>query len=611
MIDWIRTLAVYGTDKPGYRKRLAVYCDLCDAKGVRSDGSIVLTRIADVIDGQLYWECKRCVTIRTTAATKIACNDTGYKERLSARSKKLWEDQNYRQKVIANNQSPIDPATMSQIMKKVWQDPIKKKNHSDSLQRPEVRDKLSNNAKKMWKKPEYRLKMNKLFSDRSKKLWGDPVYRRKVIATLTDNPKLIASGKRLWRDPIYTQRMVDLHQTLWKDADYRDKMVDMMRRRVLSPIWKQVIRQASIDNNRRINADPELRAKRHSNLSAAMIKRWNNPAQRAALIDSLNSDEAKQKLALAQLAMPRVSSIQTILYSILDDLEIPHFREYQDHPADVECLIGPYSFDCVIPRPEKRTLLVECQGDYWHSHDKVIKRDIRKQSYIINNLSNRYELKCLWEHEFLNKDRVIETVKYWLGITTATTVDYAFSEVLIKLASAVEYRLLLSKYHYLPTAPLGSQSYGAYHGDQLIAVAIFSSVRRQNMEASIGYKNDETRELSRFCINPLYQKQNFGSWFLSRAIKLLPEQYKCIITYADQTFNHDGGLYRACNFMLDKEVPADYWYVAENGWAMHKRTLYGHAKSLKLTEAEFAATHGYKKVYGSTKKRFKLIRSLH
>lgn len=603
MIDWQKTLAMFGVDKPKYRKRLSVYCDLCYANGTRSEGDIVLTRVADVVDGQLYWECKKCVTIRTTAATIVACNTQEHKNAVSERSRKLWADDAYRD-AVRDGKPPCDKERMSEIMKEVWSDPAKKQNHLESMQREETRRKLSSASKKRWSNGEYRRRMVEVFRIRGKRLWQDGEYRQKVIDSLIGNIKLSNSTKRLWQDPVYVERMTALHLQLWRDPYYRQKMVTICKRRAGDPKWRAVMQRIMIKQWQ----DQNYRDKMSESLKASATKLWQDQNYRNKVIQSLMRPEVLEKMALARSLMPRISSIQKILYSILDGLGVEHSREHKDAPADMGCMVGPYIFDCAIPRPHQKTLLIECQGDYWHSSEKATRRDLTKQSYIINHLSDQYEIKYLWEHEFMNKDRIVETLKYWLGLSKQNFVDYKLANVVIKHAPAVEYRLLLSKYHYLPTAPLGSLTMGAYYNNNLIAVAMFSAIRRQNMETSIGFHKDQVRELSRFCVHPSYQRKNFSSWFLSRCIKLLPKQYKCIVTYADQTFNHDGALYKACNFVLDREVPPDYWYVATDGWVMHKKTLYNHARSLKLTESEFAATRGYRKVFGSTKKRFKFIR---
>jgi len=319
-------------------------------------------------------------------------------------------------------------------------------------------------------------------------------------------------------------------------------------------------------------------------------KRWQDP-------------EFKEKMAIVLANQPRVSSLQTILYSILDDLGVKYYREHEDGPADSQCVIGPWTFDCVIPRKDRPDLLIECQGDYWHSRREAISKDKAKASYIANNFSDQYELKCIWEHEFLNKDKIVELLKYWLGITQLELIDFDFKKVEIHDCPAQDYKLLLSKYHYLPNAGRGGIAYGAYLHDRLIAVCVFSPLVRQNINVD-GYDQSEIRELSRLCIHPRYQKKNFASWFVSRCVKQLDDKFRCIISYCDTTFNHDGATYKACNFVQDKIIKPDYWYVSPDGWVTHKRTLYGHACKMSMTEAGYAAAHGYSKVYGREKLRF-------
>ena len=95
-----------------------------------------------------------------------------------------------------------------------------------------------------------------------------------------------------------------------------------------------------------------------------------------------------------------------------------------------------------------------------------------------------------------------------------------------------------------------------------------------------------------------------GSWFISRCLKRLSDDFKLIISYADTTYNHDGAIYKSLNFVQDGVVPSDYWYVDGDGFVMHKRKLYKHAVKMSMKEAEFAELKGYRKVFGSHKIRF-------
>lgn len=376
--------------------------------------------------------------------------------------------------------------------------------------------------------------------------------------------------KQQWQDPEYAEKIKNNSKELWKNAtpELRKKMRDCFTK-------PETLAKIIHSNKTRWNK-PEFRSK--------MLALWHNPDYRA------------------KIERVHVSCLQTLLYSILDDLGVKYFREYSDKQDDQECKIGPYSFDCVIPRENKPTLLIECNGDYWHSLPKNIKRDKAKATYIINNFPEQYELKSLWEHEFNQLNKIVSVVKYWLGLEDEI-VEYNLKDVVIKPVEHEQTKLFLSKYHYIHSPGRSGSNLGAFFGDELIAVAVFGFLPRQNISFE-GYKREEVRDLSRFCIHPKYRKKNLGSWFLKRCLKQLPDDIKLVISYADTTFNHTGALYKSSNFVLDKVVAPDYWYVSNDGWAMHKKTLYNQAVRMGLTERDYAELHGYVKIWGKEKLRF-------
>jgi len=571
MVNWGRTKELFGIDKPKYRYKVVVICDKCGVESTK-----LITKVSDFRDNQLRWICKKCDEPRHSALVKEAMSREDVKDKLSKKSKLLWQNTNYRKKIINRKYSAETLNKMSVSMKKKWNDENFANNVSSGLKK--VSDKLSKAGKNMWLNKDFKSKMIKLFKKRSKELWHNPEYRKKVSLALKGNPKIKAATRILWSDPEYKHRMISLHKKLWQNDIYRSKMLELLKKRD------------------------------YSKCSERSKELWKKEYYKMKMKAIMESENWRMKQAHARSLMPKVSSLQTILYSFLDDLNVKYYREYPDKPADKECVIGPYSFDCVIPRDGKQSLIIECQGEYWHSLNKSKSNDLSKATYIRNNLADKYELKYIWEHEFKCKDKVIENLRYWLGLSKFDIIDFELDQIEIKNCPSKEYRLLLGKYHYLVNAGIGGIAFGAYLNNELIAVCVFSPSLRQNKEESIGFKKDETRELSRLCIHPKYQKRNFASWFITRCIKLLPEQYKCIISYCDTTYNHDGTVYKACNFVLDKIVSPDYWYVDASGWVMHKKTLYNHAVVLKQTENQYAKDKGYNKVYGSEKHRYKFVR---
>ena len=406
-----------------------------------------------------------------------------------------------------------------------------------------------------------------------------------------------AGALKGWEDPEYREKLVSHLDGLRNDPEIKAKMAAVSKR----PEIKEML----LKHNQR-SYDQTTKLKMAKNLK----KRWEDPDYRKKQI-KINTEnsirnwqdpEYQKKMAKIRAEQPKVSSIQTALYEILEELDVPYYREYNDKTDDPQCTVGPYGFDCVVPRNDKSDLLIECQGDYWHSIKEVITRDQAKSTYISKHFSDKYEIKYLWEHEFADRDRIAEVLQYWLGAKT-DVVNFNFSDVEVRPVQHSDYKEFLSKYHYLANAGRGGIAHGAYLKDELIAISVFSPLLRQNIQIA-DYSREKTRELSRLCIHPKYQKKNFGSWLISKSLKLLDKKYNCIISYCDTTFNHDGAMYKASNFKLDKTIKPDYWYVDENGWVMHKRTLYSHAIKDGMVEQRYADCHGYLKVWGKEKLRF-------
>jgi len=536
MIDWNNTRIKYNrSDLSGPRPRVIVICDKCGAEGTKR-----IERKSSVVDGQLPWECAKCIANRPE---KVEQSRKG--------AIKAWENPEYRKQAEKHLNKQRSSSNFKKRMKQVYASK-KFRSKMDMVNKTKTLTKeglesLRRAIIERWKDPEVRKRTINKLSIALKRRWQNK-RQRDVMA--------IASKNR-WKDPEYKKAISDSSRKHWENQEYRDRVIESLN----SPETKLKISQASKQN-------------------------WENPEYRDKVFD----------------ATKRVSSIQILFYSILDDLNIPYYRERNDGNDDAQCRIGPYSFDCVIPRQSGPTLLIEIQGEYWHSLPGIAARDKAKANYIANNFAGIYELKYVWEHEFLDLNKICTLLSYWTG-AGIDNIPFSFKEVEVGKCKAAEVNELYAKYHYLMTGGRGGISYGAYHNDILIAACTFSPLARQNIKIK-QYMAEKTRELSRFCIHPSYQKKNFASWFLSRCIRLLPEKYECIISYADATFNHCGTIYQATNFVFDKKVRPDYWYVSNGGWVMHKKTLYNRARQMSATETEYAKLHGYIKVYGSEKTRY-------
>lgn len=361
-----------------------------------------------------------------------------------------------------------------------------------------------------------------------------------------------------------------------------------------------------VDHMRKINKDPTIMSKRiesfqetlaTTDLSKRMSERskklWTDPEFRKKVHDGMMKDATRKIMAEARMKQPRKSSLEDTTARMLTDMKVEFKRNVRT---------GPYEFDFLIQRPGQKPLLLELHGDYWHRKvEHVMENDKLKAEYWKRHLSDQYDLKYLWEHEFLCFNRASSLLKQW---TSSLPIDFDFKDVSIQRIENDRARSFIKAYHYLDYK--AGINVAAILNDQVIAIAVFSRPTRFESATCEGYQYKETMELSRFCISPSHHKKNFASWFLSRTTNELfkDESIKAIISFADLTIGHNGSIYLANNWKFIHIVPPDYWYVDDDGHFMHKRTLYGHAVRMRLKEMEFAENYGYHKIKGQGKLKF-------
>ena len=97
----------------------------------------------------------------------LAANADLTYEKRTAKLKELWQDPEYRQKMMDNFAKGHAVATdrRSEISAELWRD-------------PEFRAKISAHNRALWSKPEMRTKMSGII----KRLWQDPKFREKASA---------------------------------------------------------------------------------------------------------------------------------------------------------------------------------------------------------------------------------------------------------------------------------------------------------------------------------------------------------------------------------------------------------------------------------------------
>ncbi len=437
-------------------------------------------------------------------------------------------------------------------------------------------------TKRVWQETDgFREHQAAIQSERMKEVWIDDDYRDNL------STKIGVATKARWQDNEFRAKVVDgLKRKHAEDSEFHNKSVaalleanaartDVEKAAAIAASTvatrTQEFRDAASQRSLELWKDDDFRQR----TVAGNRKSWESPERRAAAARAL----ARQ---------PRISGLQTSLYTALDGIGITYHKE------GLETAIGYFAFDCLVPKQGTMTkhLLIECQGEYWHSKPASIHNDRAKFTYIDRYFPD-HEIMYLWEHEFSAIGRVAARLASKLGIASAN-IQYDFKDLTVVKVDKTAAREFFDAYHYIG-GNRGGDCFGAMLNGELIACVLYSKPLRQNTSAAFGVP--QIVELSRLCIKPSYTKHNLISWLLARTIPA----NQTVIAYADTTAGHHGTAYLASGFSLHHETPVDYWYVDVDGFVMHKRTLYGRAVKLRITEADYAVRFGYQKRWGGKK----------
>ena len=160
------------------------------------------------------------------------------------------------------------------------------------------------------------------------------------------------------------------------------------------------------------------------------------------------------------------------------------------------------------------------------------------------------------------------------------SVKTRFSVVSIKKAETHDW--LLNK-HYAKRLPAISYAFGLYHGEMLSGVVTFGM--SPNYMEDAAWKPFSVLELNRLVINDGLGK-NVGSYFVSHALKLLP-QGTVVISYADFDMGHHGYIYQATNWIYTGVGGrGSSIYELADGSKRHQRHMGGGKKEKMIVSGE-------------------------
>jgi len=366
----------------------------------------------------------------------------------------------------------------------------------------------------------------------------------------------------------------------WRQAEYRTKVADGKTaecRQSLSTSARKNYQKSlgewiSNHDNRRVIAeatkelwvDPEYRRKqevyfqeRGARLTAASNIALTDPEKRATWIEKIKRNNADR------LNGGWVSTTQKQFYYLMDEADIVYYPE-----GDLTRISPFYVVDCIIPVQQNmsKPLIVEINGEYWHSLSHVKLKDRQKATYIENN--TEYDLVIIEELEMHNFPMVQgKLVEYGL---TLSDIECSVSDMIIEQITEEQAKEFYSIFHYSATVRKGAITYGAFYNQRLVGVISYTFPLRRTTATRLGYQLKEVMEISRMARRTNLTCKNFLSWFISKTMKKLPTSIKCIVSFSDSTYGHTGGVYKAANFKNDGEISPDYTYLSTTG-QYHKK----------------------------------------
>lgn len=250
-------------------------------------------------------------------------------------------------------------------------------------------------------------------------------------------------------------------------------------------------------------------------------------------------------------------------------------------------VIGRLEIDMLV---RDRRVGVEYNGVYWHS-EKFKGRNYHRDKSLAAEAAG-YQLIHVWEDDWRNRRGIVETMlKRKLGVSDEPRLNArSLSYRQVTVADSVSF---LESNHLQGRAG-GSWRGGLFDGDNLVALMLMKR------------RSEGHYELTRFATSAIVRGGH--SKLLKRAIEEL--QPESIVTFADRGVS-DGGVYAACGFVRDGEIPPDYSYLVQ-GSRVHKfnyrKARFKSDPELKyvegLTERELAELNGLKRIYDAGKVRW-------
>lgn len=188
----------------------------------------------------------------------------------------------------------------------------------------------------------------------------------------------------------------------------------------------------------------------------------------------------------------------------------------------------------------------------------------------------------------------------------------------VRRASLAEARPFIERWHYSKSCPAGMNIFfGFEHGQmadlfsqEFYAVACYGISSSPQIHKSLSRQTgrkvtlSNLLELRRLCRREPAEEIPL-TWFLSQCHRRLKQKgYKFIVSFSDPDFGHNGGIYRAANFVHLGKTKSEVHFFEPDGRFIHRKTLTNQAAAIGSTVQNVVAEKNLQPASSSPKDRW-------
>lgn len=273
-------------------------------------------------------------------------------------------------------------------------------------------------------------------------------------------------------------------------------------------------------------------------------------------------------------------------------------------PEHVSCIqsdrtvLNGREIDCYLP---ELNLGFEYNGLYWHA-ERVSGKPPHVHNWKTKLASTKgVRLITIFEDEWLRKPNVVKSRILHLVRGKSQRIVYARKTQIREISNLVKDEFL--EQHHIQGKDVSGIRYGAWFGDELVAVMTFS---KTNMSKG---GDGKAYELNRFAVLSNTHVPGIASKLFKHFIRSFTPD--TVISYADRRWC-TGKVYDELGFVFDSVTPPSYWYLTD-GYTRraHRSNFMKHMLCRKLplydpakTEWENMCVNGYDRIWDCGTNKF-------